>query len=111
LESFRRHRLHADCRRDSTLCRRVTDLLDLRHLDTVQFVRHSPLEAIEETVTTSLRAGLRGDLPGLLWATTTDPRAPVQELGRRLAGDLMSCACDLIREVIDFTDPRAIEES
>lgn len=105
-DDLRRHRLHVDCRHNSNVCRRTADRLDHRHAETVQFVRNATLLTIEETIDAGLRTGLQRDLPALLWAVSTDSRTAVRELGSRLATDIMSHACDLIREVIDFSSPR-----
>ena len=103
-DSLRRDRLQAGCRRNSRVCARVSDLLDLRHVDTVQFVRSADPEAVSETVDSCLRVGLHARLPALLWATATDPRPEIQELSHFIARETMARACDLIREVIAFSE-------
>jgi len=103
-DALRRDRLQGNCRRNSKVCRRVTDLLDLRYVDTVQFVRNSSLTAVTETLDSCLRIGLQAELPALLWAVATDSREEAREVTQQLANEIMARACDIIREVVDFTD-------
>ncbi len=82
--------------RDERLARYLDDLLDLRHLDTVQRVHHAEESALEAEVHAFLAGGGTRDLAGLVWACCTDPRPRVQGLGHVLCHEAVTLGCRLL---------------
>ena len=79
--------LHRLCLRDQGLARRVCDLLDLRHLDTITFVRNSDPEDLERTAFQHGSQSEGSVLAAWAWALLTDAREDVKQLGRRMMAE------------------------
>ena len=88
--------LHKICRREAAIGRRVADLLDLRHLDTVDLVRAMEAAEVEQCLDLWLEDLDGRVLPGLVWALCTDARRRVQALGSRLCNEALARACRVL---------------
>ena len=86
-ETAARTVLHRLCATEPDLERRVTDLLDLRHVDRVAHVRSRETEDLAEEAARGGREARGEELAGWAWALLTDGRAGVQRLGRCLMGE------------------------
>ena len=94
--------LHRAGQRDASVARRVTDLLDLRHVDTIVLVRGLPRKQLEQAVDRWLVQPDGEALAGLLWALCTDARPEVHALGVRLCHEAVTVAC---RELVETSSP------
>lgn len=88
--------LHRRCREDEGAALRVSDLLDLRYLDTVLLVRGMQVGELERLVDLWVERPDGHALPGLLWALQTDPRCAVHALGARLGHEAVTAACQAL---------------
>ena len=93
----RHNRIHARCRKDEEFAQRVTDLLDLRHADTVWAVRTSEAEDVRRAVVATVRERRFASYPGLIWASLTDGRPLVQAAGGMLVFECFRAGCESIR--------------
>lgn len=93
-----RNRLHSACCEPGPVSRRVNDLLDLRHLDAIQLVRHAPTPLVAKTVREVVDGDRRAAWPGLLWALATDPRPAVRGQAHPLMCECFLRGCELVRE-------------
>lgn len=86
-----RSHLHVAVQCEDAASQRVTDLLDLRHLDAIVEVRAADLDTLATRTVHALsdREGLRG----LVWALLTDPRNEVCGLGQQLITEIFVRAC------------------
>lgn len=94
--------LHKACRCDASVAQRVTDLLDLAHMDSVIMVRGLHEEQLAEAVSRWLEQPDGRALPGLLWALCTDARPEVHVLGIRLCHEAVTFACREFVEAASF---------
>ena len=79
--------LHRVCREDARVGRAVTDLLDLRHAETVLHVRSVDARVLESAAR-HLATEAEGErLCAWVWSLLTDPRDAVFRLGRRLMAE------------------------
>lgn len=90
--------LHRACQRDPGSAQRLSDLLDLRFLDTVVLVRCLEQGKLEEMVNAWVERPAGQALPGMLWALCTDSRDAVHALGARLCHEAATAA---LRALID----------
>jgi len=99
-----RAHLHKACQGDPSSARRLSDLLDLRYLDTVVLVRCMGEDELERMANTWVEHPEGQALPGLLWALCTDPRDAVHALGARLCHEAVTVA---FRCLVDETSRRS----
>jgi hypothetical protein len=85
--------LHLRCRTDEAVAGRLSDLLDLRYVDTVLAVRGMGEADVAATVDLWVAEPMGEALPGLLWALCTDPREAVRGCGVQLCHEAMTQAC------------------
>lgn len=90
-ELSRRSYLHAHCRNDSTVARRVSDVLDVRHVEMVLAIRSASEHDVRDRFLDVVNARRKAQYPALLWALATDARA-----GVRVIGGHMLCECFLL---------------
>lgn len=95
---WQRNRLHAACCEATPLARRVTDLLDLRHVDALHAIRHAPCALVAGIVRDAVANDRRATWPGLLWAVATDPRPAVRSQAHPLMCECFLRGCELLRE-------------
>lgn len=84
--------LHKACRRDPEVARQLSDVLDLRHVDSVVVVRCKDEDELAADVAAWLARPRGEELPGLLWALCTDHRDAVHALGARLCHEAATVA-------------------
>jgi len=80
--------LHRVCAQDSAVARAVGDVLDLRHLERVLFVRDRSAAELRAEARGQARLGRGESLAGWAWALVTDDRPEVIALGQRLMADV-----------------------
>lgn len=85
--------IHGLCHRETDLARRVTDLLDARHQDTVIRARLSEPEELPAAAVSAATGGASREFPSLFWALVTDARPEVIRLGECLAREGFVRAC------------------
>lgn len=95
---WRRNVLHAACRSDGAIARRVGDLLDLRHADAVLHVRSSERDVLAGEVRAHVLAGRRAAFAPTLWALATDARDEVRALAAIVVSEAFVLGCALVRE-------------
>ena len=78
------HRLIVD---DDVLARRLTDRLDLRHLDEIAHVRSLGIEEVAAESRRRGKVGAGDSLVGWAWALATDERSGVAGLVQHLMGE------------------------
>ncbi|MFT4709644.1 MAG: hypothetical protein ACJAZ8_002851 [Planctomycetota bacterium] len=85
--------LRSLCRDQWAVSTRLTDLLDLKYLDTILIVREMDQDQIDRITNTWSRSP-RGDaLPGLIWALCSDERGAIRLAGLRLASEATWLGC------------------
>ncbi len=92
-----RLRLHRSARVDPALLERVTDLLDLRFLNSLSMLRSLTPEELEGVVRHWLAEPNGEALPGLLWSLCTDPRDEAARLGAKLGAEAQTLAWEAFR--------------
>ena len=81
------------CRDQWAVSTRLTDLLDIKYLDTVLIVREMDQVQVDR-ITDSWSQSPRGEaIPGLIWALCSDEREPVRMAGLRLASEATWLGC------------------
>ena len=81
------------CRNQWAVSTRLTDLLDLKYLDTILIIREMDQEQVDMIADTWSQAP-RGDaLPGLIWALCSDERKAARLAGLRLASEATWLGC------------------
>jgi len=101
-EATYRLRLLGACSVESTVARRVTDLLDLRYVDLAQFLHGLEPEVVKQELEAAIARGIDRDLSAYLWCLATDPRHSVRALGRTLHVEALTCAYGILQEVAEF---------
>lgn len=87
------------CRDQWAVSTRLTDLLDLKYLDTVLIVREMDQVQVDR-ITDTWSQSPRGDaLPGLVWALCSDERRSVRMAGLRLASEATWLGCQRLVKV------------
>lgn len=92
-ELWARVGLHRGCHTSEALARAVSDVLDLRYVDTIAKVRSLSEEALAGMVRTWIEHRDELAIPGLLWALCTDARPAVHQIGLRFAQEAVTFAC------------------
>ncbi len=76
--------LHQLVLHEERLHQQISDILDLRHLEQILFVRDLSHSELLPVVRNIAMEGSGPSLAGLAWALMTDPRAEIIDLGQRL---------------------------
>lgn len=96
-ELGRRNYVHSLCSHHSPLSRRLGDLFDLRHLETVVETRSASDQAVRESFLRIVNERETRRYPALLWALSSDPRASVRVLGRHMMCECFLLGCRYVR--------------
>lgn len=87
-ETTARAAMHRLLSEDEGLAVDLATVLDLRHIDVVEHVRTSGLDAVAEHARRASRVAVRDDLAGWAWALLRDPRQEVRAAGNRLMAEV-----------------------
>ena len=90
--------LRSLCRDQEAVSTRLTDLLDLKYLDTILIVREMDRKQIDRIAQTWSQAPRGEALPGLIWALCSDERMAIRQAGLRLATEATWLGCQRLIE-------------
>ncbi|MFN0242911.1 MAG: hypothetical protein ACKVWV_08485 [Planctomycetota bacterium] len=96
-ELGRRSYLHALCKRETPVARSLSDILDLRHVETVLAIRSASERDVRARFLETVRARRHTQYPALLWAIATDARPGVRVVGGHLLCECFLLGCRYLR--------------